>query len=436
MNELQISVEVRDGLERCLKIEVPAAQVDVAVKSRLHSLGKTAKLKGFRPGKVPQKVIAQNYGAQVRQEVLQEQVESSFSEAISRENLRPVDAPKIELVNVAAGENLAYTALIEIYPEFDVDGLESFKIEQLETSIGEADIDAMVETLRQQKRVWSAVERKSADGDQVTIDFKGDLAGEPLEGGSGESVPVVIGQGQMLEDFEKSLLGLSSGDENTFDVTFPKDYHAADLAEKKATFTAKIHEVAEQTLPVIDEEFIKSFGVASGEMDEFRQDVQRNMDREVVARTRAEVKRQAMEQLLEANPITVPGALVEREAGSLRAESMRNLGISDPEDPQAPDLEAFRETAERRVRLGLLVARIIDKHQLKVDRARVEEKVDEICAPYDQPDEIKKLYLQNAQMLEQIEGLILEEQVLDLLVSKANVGTKSIAFHDLMTIEA
>lgn len=432
MTDLQVSVETREGLERRIKVQIPADRIEDEVNSRLQRVGRTAKLKGFRPGKIPAKVIRQHYGGQIRQEVLQAIVESSYSEAITQEKLRPAAVPTIEPENAGAGDDFTYTATFEIYPDVKLAGLDGLKVERPQTEIEAADLDEMIETLRKQRVTWLPVERSAAEGDQVTVDFEGSLKGEPIANGSGKEVPIVLGQGQMLADFEKNLIGLKSGSEKAFKLKFPKDYHAEELAGQKVDFQVNIAGVAEQQLPDVDQEFIKALGVASGDADDFREDVRSNMVREVDSRIKAEIKRQLMEQLMEANPIDLPAVLIEREAASLRDESMRNLGITDPQDPQAPGLDAFREAAERRVRLGLLVSAVIEENKLEVDRERVKQKVDEMCAPYDQPEEIRKLYYQNPQLLSQVENLVMEDQVVEWLVSKATVKDKVISFNDLM----
>jgi len=432
MTDLQVSVETREGLERRIKVQIPADRIEDEVNSRLQRVGRTAKLKGFRPGKIPAKVIRQHYGGQIRQEVLQAIVESSYSEAITQEKLRPAAVPTIEPENAGAGDDFTYTATFEIYPDVKLAGLDGLKVERPQTEIEAADLDEMIETLRKQRATWSPVERSAAEGDRVTVDFEGSLKGEPIANGSGKEVPIVLGQGQMLADFEKNLIGLKSGSEKAFKLKFPKDYHAEELAGQKVDFQVNIGGVAEQQLPDVDQEFIKALGVASGDAGDFREDVRSNMVREVDSRIKAEIKRQLMEQLMEANPIDLPAVLIEREAASLRDESMRNLGITDPQDPQAPGLDAFREAAERRVRLGLLVSAVIEENKLEVDRERVKQKVDEMCAPYDQPEEIRKLYYQNPQLLSQVENLVMEDQVVEWLVSKATVKDKVISFNDLM----
>jgi len=430
MNDLQVSVEDLDGLERRLVVQVPANRIDQEVETRLKSVGRTAKLKGFRPGKVPPSVIRQRYGGQVREEVLQEVVQKSYSEAITQEKIRPAGGPTIEPGTIESGKDFTYTATFEIYPDIELKGLDKLKVEQPDVKIDEGDIDAMVATLRKQGRTWAPVERKAADGDQVTVDFEGTLDGEPIEGGKGEQVPIVLGEGQMLPDFESNLVGLVAGDNKSFKLKFPKDYHADELAGKKVQFDVTVNQVEEPVLPELDAVFLEAFGVKDGNIEQFRAEVRQNMERESESRVRAELKQQVMEQLLEANAVGIPGVLVEQEAASLRAESLRNMGITD--EQQGPDAEAFRPAAERRVRLGLLIAAVVQDNGLEVDRERVKQKVDEICAPYDQPEEIKKLYFQNPQLLSQVESVVMEDQVVDWLVDKAKIKVSKRKFSELM----
>ena len=433
MTNLQVSVESLDGLEKRMTVTIPAANIENEINVRLVSVGRTAKLKGFRPGKVPPKVIRQHYGAEVREKVLNDMVQSSYTAALDQEKLRPAAMPTLEQGSAEIGDDFAFSATFEVYPEFELASLDDLEIDQAETEIGDPDLDEMIETLREQRATWNPVERKAADGDKVMVDFEGTIKGELIEGGAGQDVPIIIGQGRMLEDFEKNLIGMSGDEEKTFKLKFPKDYQAEELAGKKASFTIKVKEVTEQQLPDLDEEFVKGYGIDSGDIDAFRTDVSKNMEREASAMIESDVKRQVMEQLLKANPIDIPSALIQREAGSLRAEAMRNLGIKDPsaEDSRVPPLDAYIEAAERRVRLSLLVSAVIEDNSLKADRERVQSKVDEICAPYDNPDEFKKLYFQNPQLLEQVESMVLEEQVVAWLVSKARLTVTPKVFSEL-----
>jgi len=432
MTDMRVSVASGSGLERRMTVEIPATKIESEIDTRLTKVRRSAKLKGFRPGKVPPKVIRERYGLQVRQEVLQDMIQSSYSTAIEQENLRPAAMPTIEPGDGAEGDDFAFTAVFEVYPDVSIAGLDKLKVAQPETEIEDSDVDEMIETLRQQHADWSPVEQKSGDGDRVTVDFEGTLKGEKFEGGAGTDVPVVIGQGQMLEDFEKNLKGLKAGDEKSFKMKFPKDYHSSELAGQKVEFAVVVKEVAAQVLPDVDEEFVKKFGVDGGDVETFRADVRKNMVREAEARNKAEIKRQVMEGLLDANPIEVPGALVDQEAVSLRSESLRNMGITDENDPNVPPAEQFRDPAERRVRLGLLVSAVIQDNEIEVDRDLVKAKVDEVVAPYDEPDEIRKMYFQNPQLMSQVENLVLEEQVIAWLVDKATVTTKKVAFSELM----
>jgi len=430
MTDLQVSVEAREGLQRRIKVQIPADRIETEINARLRTVRKSAKLKGFRPGKVPPKVIQQRYGGQVRQEVLQDIVQSSYTEAISREKFRPAGTPTIEPEQIETGKDFSFTATFEIYPDFKIRGLDKLKVEKPGTEIKDSDVDEMIETLRQQRATWSVVDRKAAQGDQVTVDFEGTLKGEPIENGKGEQVPIVLGESQMLEDFEKNLIGLAGGDEKTFKLKFPKDYQASELAGKKVSFDVKVTEVAEPQLPEFDEEFIRAFGITSGTVDDFRQDVLDNMSRELDNKIKTEVKAQVMTQLLDTNPIDIPAVLVEREAGQLQSEAMRNMGVSDPQE--GPALESFREAAERRVRLGLLIGAVIEENELKVDRDRVKEKVDEMCASYENPEEIRRIYYQNPQLLSQVEGVVMEEQVVEWMIAQAKMEVKPTDFTELM----
>jgi trigger factor len=433
MTDLQVSVEALEGLEKRMTVTIPAERIEKEIDTRLLSVGRKAKLKGFRPGKVPQKVIRQQYGAGVREEVLNEIVQSSYTAALDQEKLRPAAMPKLEQNAAKAGDDFAYSATFEVYPDFKLNGLDGFAVDRAETEIGDPDIGEMIETLRKQRATWVPVERKAADGDKVTVDFEGKVKGETIEGGVGNDVEIVIGQGQMLEEFEKNLLGLSAGDEKTFNLKFKKDYQAADLAGKKAVFTVNVKGIAEQELPDLDAEFTKAFGIESGDLEEFRADVRKNMTREAESMIQSDVKRQIMEQLLEANPIKIPSALIQNEAANLRKEAMRNLGVPDEQtdDPRVPPLDVYQEPAERRVRLSLLVSAVIEENSLEVDRERVNVKVDEVCAPYEKPEEFKKLYFQNPQLLQQIENMVLEEQVIDWLVAKAKLTVTPKGFGEL-----
>jgi trigger factor len=431
---MQVSVETSSGLERRMRVQVPAEKIEKEVESRLQRVGRTAKIKGFRPGKIPPKVIRQQYGDQVRQEVLQEVLQSSYSEAVVQEKLQPAGGPSIEPESLEEGKDLAYTAVFEVYPEFDVKGVDKIKVKKPVVDIAAEDIESMVDNLRKQRADWQPVDRKAADDDQVKLDFTGTLNGEEFEGGSATDFIVVLGGGQMLPDFEKNLQGVKAGDEKKFKVKFPKDYHATELAGQKAEFAIKVSEVSEQVLPEVDAEFIKAYGIESGERADLDKDIEQNMQRELETRVRTEVKKQLMDGLLAANRIDIPGVLVNQECDAMQKETMQRMGITD--ENQAPAADSFSEAAEKRVRLGLLLSQVIKENEIEIDRDKVNAKVDELCAPYDNPEEIRNIYLQNPQFMGQIENMVLEEQVVDWLEAQATVSDRKMGFMELMELSA
>ena len=429
---MQVSIEASDGLERRMRVQIPAGRVEEKIRDRLLSVGRTAKIKGFRPGKIPERIIRQRYGGQVRQEVLQELLQSTYSEAIAQQRLQPAGGPKIEPESLDQGQDLAYTAIFEVYPEIKIAGLDKMEVKTPKAEIADSDIDSMIESLRTQRATWESVKRPAADGNRVLIDFEGKLKGEVFEGGSGQNVAVVLGSGSMLAGFEKNLLGITDGESKEFKLKFPKDYHQENLAGQKVVFSIDAKEVAEQKLPEIDEQFIISMGIDSGSAEDFRKDVQDNMERQTEAKQRAELKRQVMETLLAANPVELPGVLVEQETNSLQQDAMRQFGITELKD--APPADTFREAAEWRVRLGLLMTAILSDNQMEADKGRVGSKISELCEPYDKPDEMRKIYYQNQQLLGQVENMVLEEQVVDWLIGKAKLSEKSVTFSELMDL--
>jgi trigger factor len=437
MEDVQVSLESAEGLQRRLKVNVPSGRIEAEVTARLRHVGRTAAIRGYRPGKAPEKVIRQRFGDQVFQEVIQDILQASYSEAVSREKLRPAASPRIQAEQAGPGQDLVYTADLEVFPEFELKGLDALAVERPEPATDPAeeaaDIAFVVENLRKQRAHWHKVDRPARKGDRVVVDFEGFRDGKPMEGGKGEGVEIVVGAGRMIADFEKALEGVVAGGEKDFTVTFPADYQAPELAGQKADFKLRVHEVGEEHLPEPDAEFIRSFGIESGETEAFHADIRRNIASEFTARARAEVKRQLLEQLLQANPIAIPETLVQQEASVLQSDAMRNLGIQDP--AEAPAVEAFRETAERRVRLGLLVGAVIRENGIQVDQDRLMERINQLAAGYPQPEEVRKIYLQNRQLLEQVEQAVLEEQVIDWLAERARVTAKPTSFRSLVNAQ-
>ena len=397
-----------------MRVELPAERIENEVESRLKSVRRTAKLKGFRPGKVPASVVKKRYGVQIRQEVLSDLMQKSYSDAVAQENLNPAGGPTIKAEPSNDKNAFAYVATFEVLPEVVLKGLDKITVEQPDVQITDSDCDDMIENLRQQKATWTEIERASAEGDRVIVDFDGTIKGEPIDGGKGEAVPVVLGQGQMLPDFEKALIGVKAGDEKLFKVKFPKEYHAEDLAGKKVEFATKVHKVEEQELPPLDEAFAALYGVEEGGLQRLRKDVLENMEREATQKIRQDTKRQARAGLLEANPIDVPKSLIEQEIHTMQHEAMRQLGIEDHD--QAPPREKFLEDAEERVRLGLLLRQYIQDNALTVDTDQVRARVEDMCGGYENAPDMVASYMGNPQIIAQIEPMVLEEQAVDLLI--------------------
>ena len=430
---MEVTVESTGTLERRLRVELPLAPIEQQVDSRLKKVGRTAKIKGFRPGKVPAKVVRQRYGKQVRKEVLSEVLQKSYSDAVVQEKLNPVGGPKIETED-DNGKTFAFTATFEIMPEVVLKDLEKIKIEKPEVTIGDEDIDDMLMNLRKQKASWEEVDRKSAEGDRVFIDFAGKLNGEEFPGGEGKDYPVVLGAGQMLPDFEKGLMGVKAGDEKTFKVKFPKDYHAEDLAAKKADFTITAHRVEAEVLPELNDEFAESFNVSEGGLSQFMSDVRENMDREAKQKVKSDVREQVMNALLESNPLEIPHTLKHEEMHNLQREAMQRMGLENAE--QAPPLDNFSEAAEKRVALGLLLRQVIVDKDLTVDKAKIRARVEELCAGYENSDDMVNMYMSNPQILQQIEPMVVEQQAIEWIIENGKTKAKKISFKEFMNAPA
>ncbi len=427
---MMVRVETTGTLERRMHVELPAERIEQEIESRLKKVGRTAKIKGFRPGKVPTKVVRQRFGGQIRQEVLSDLMQKSYVDAVQQEQLNPAAGPRIEPVAAENGRDFAYVATFEVLPEIKLQDLDKIKVVRPEVEITDEDREDMLLNLRQQKATWEAVERAAGEGDRVIVDFAGTLDGEPVKGGQGSGVPIVLGVGQMLPDFEQALLGMQPGEEKDFEVKFPEDYHAAELASKTVDFHARVQRVEEQKLPPLDDSLAEMYGVTEGGLEQLRKDVVANMRREADDRVRADVKEQVMKGLLETNPIEIPKALVEQEMHSQQHEMMHRLGIED--HAKAPPLENFRASAERTVRLGLLLRQLIEDAELTVDQERMRRKVEEICSSYEEPEAMAASLLGNREMLARLEPLVLEEQAVEWLVEHGESGSRKVGFKEYM----
>ena len=423
---MQVSVEAGEGLERKLKIQIPTETVEMQVESRLKSMLPRVKIDGFRPGKVPLKVVKQHYGDQIFQEVAGELIQNSFRDALTQENLNPAGDPSISTDGIKQGEPLEFTATFEIYPEVELAPVAGIKLEKIKSSVTDADVEKMIETLRKQRAGWSEVDRTSADGDRVTIDFKGTINGEAFDGGSADGVPVVIGSGSMIPGFEDKLTGLKAGEESTFKVNFPDDYKAEHLAGKEAEFAVLVKTVEEPSLPEIDEAFAQSFGVQDGNVDQLHRDIRANMERELDNRIRGEMKNAVMNRLIEQNPIDVPTAIVREEAETLRKQTAAQMpGAEQP-------VETYMDNATRRVKLGLILAEVVKIAAIQPDAEKVRERVEAMSKDYEDPQEFVRYYQSNPQLLRGIETLVLEDMVVDWIVDQADVDETERSFDDLM----
>lgn len=426
---MNVTVESTGALERRMRVEVPIERIESEVDSRLKSVGRTARIKGFRPGKIPAKVIRQHYGKQVRQEVVGEIMQKSYSDAVMQENLRPAGGPRIEDEN-EDDKTFSYVATFEVLPEVELKDLDKIKVEKPDVEIGDEDLDDMLMSLRKQRVTWEEVDRKSKEGDRVVVDFTGTMDGEEFPGGTGKDIPVVLGQGQMLPDFEKGLKGIKQGDEKTIKVKFPKDYHAEDLAGKTAEFAVVTHRVEKEVLPELDDDFAAAFNVTEGGMDQFKKDVLENMEREARQKVDGDIREQVLEGLLEKNPIDVPQALVHDEMHALQHEAMQRLGIQDHD--QAPPMENFREAGEKRVRLGLLLRQVIAENKITIDQDALRQRVEEMCAGYENEEEMVNMYMSNPQVMQQVEPMVVEQKAVDWLIDNGKVKEKKISFKDYM----
>ena len=427
---MQVKVESTGTLERRMRVELPAERIEKEIESRLKRVGRTAKIKGFRPGKVPASVVKQHYGSQVRQEVLSELMGQSYRDAVQQENLNPAAQPQIEPDLASSTDSFAYTATFEVMPEISLADVDKIKVDVPEIEIVDADCDEMIENLRRQKATWNAVDRAAGDGDRVIVDFDGKLKGESFPGGSGTEVPVVLGEGQMLPDFEKALSNASAGDDVKARVKFPKDYQAEDLAGQKVEFEIRVHRVEERELPPLDDSLAELYGVTEGGLEKLRSDVRDNMDRELEQRKRADLREQVMSGLLDSNPVEVPKALVHQEAHSMQHEAMRQFGIEDHD--QAPPIDNFTENAEKRVRLSFLVRQLVDDNELKVDPDMLRARVEQMCAGYENSADMVQTYLGNPQVMAQVEPMVLEDQVVDWVVANAKSSPKKYSFQEYM----
>ncbi|MBL8482127.1 MAG: trigger factor [Rhodocyclaceae bacterium] len=421
-------------LERQLEMSVVLAEVEQDVKQRLARLARQVKMAGFRPGKVPLKLVAQQYGPQVRSEALGEAVQRAFGQAVVEQKLRIAGAPRIEPRQSENSGLLEFRAVFEIYPEVQVGDLAGNTIERPAYELSEADVDKTIDVLRSQRTQYVLAERAAAEGDRVTINFVGRRDGEAFPGGSGDDYPVVIGAKAMLPDFEAALAGMAAGETKTFDLTFPADYHAKDLAGQAVQFEVSVLKVEAPRLPEVDADFARLLGIGDGDVAKLRDEVRANLGREIRKRVQARVKQQAMDALLAVTPLTVPKALVEEES-QLLADNMRKdmqgRGMDVSKIPIEPAW--FAENAERRVKLGLIIAEVLKNNQdLHAKPEQIRAMVQEQAQSFEQPEELVRWYYAERQRLGPIEAVVLEDNVVEWVTRHAQTVDKPISFDELM----
>jgi len=436
---MQVSIETTSGLERRLTVGVPAERVDIEVNSRLQKAAKDVKLPGFRPGKVPMKVMRQRFGAGVRQEVLGEVMSQSFQEAVIQEKLRPAGQPSIEPRNLEAGKDLEYVATFEVFPDVDVVEMKDFAVEKPVAEVTDEDIDNIIEVFRKQQGSWDAVERAAVDGDKVNIDYVGTKDGESFEGGSAEASDLELGSGRMIPGFEDGIVGMNAGEGKTLQLSFPEDYHSEELKGAAVEFKVTLNSVLELVPAELDEDLFAKYGVEEGGQEQFRMEVGENMARELKNAIQGKLKQQVMDSMLEAHQsLEVPKSLVDQEITVMRNQMLQQFGGAGGQDLDLNSLlpdEMFLENAERRVKLGLVMSEFITRNELRADADKVRETIEEMASTYQDPEEVINYYYSNQEQLSSVESKVLEDQVVEKLLDSANITENECSYQDAISQE-
>ena len=427
---MQVSIESSIGLERQLKIGVPADQIEQEVTARLEKATKTVSIKGFRKGKVPLRVVKQHYGKGVRQEVIGEVVNSSFYEAIQQQDLRPVGQPRIDGLKDSEGQDLEYMAIFEVYPDVKLVDISQVKISRPSADVTDVDIETMIDVLRNQQASFEASDKACEDGDQLNIDFVGTQKKEEFAGGSAEGQDLILGSNSMIPGFEDGLVGLSAGEETVLKLKFPKDYHSEELKGKAVQFAVKINSVSSKQMPQLNDEFFKIYGVEEGGEEKFREDVQGNMERELRNAIRTKVKNRVMNQLFDLNTVELPEALVGNEITQLKQQMVQQFGGGQQIDLSMLPDDMFRDKAQRRAALGVIVSELVKVEGLTPDEEQVRARVDEIASTYEQPREVVDYYYSKPELLSSVEAVVLEDQVTELVLSKAKVKEEAVSYEE------
>ena len=431
------NVETLGALERRVSMSVPLQDIERQVDERLKKLARNVKMPGFRPGKVPLKIVAQTYGPQVRNEVLGDAVQKSFSDAVKEAKLRVAGYPRIEKKDGGNDQALEFSATFEVYPEIKLGDLSTATIEQPKTTVDDAAVDKTLGILRKQRTRFVAAERPARDGDRLTVDFAGAIDSAPFEGGKAENFVFTLGEGRMLPDFEAAARGGSAGETKHFTVKFPDDYHGKAVAGKEAAFEMTIRKIEEPQLPELDAEFAKSLGVADGDVTKMRSEVRANVEREVKKRVDARLKDQAMQALLDTTPVELPKSLIDMEAQQLAQRAAADLQARGVKPEQLNlSAEQFQDTAKRRVALGLIIAELARAENLQPKPAEVRALVEQEAQSYESPAEVVKWFYMQPERLSEMEAMALEANVVKWILSKARVVEKDTAFDQLMGANA
>jgi trigger factor len=432
---MQSNLETLSALERRLSVTLPVADIDNEIESRLKRLSRTVKMHGFRPGKVPLKVVAQQYGPQVRQEVLGDAMQKSFGEAVRNQNLRVAGYPRFDLKPPADGAaEFHYSATFEVYPDVKVGDIGNASIERPHLAVSEAEVDRTIELMRKQRATYEPAQRAAQNEDRVTIDFRGSIDGAEFQGSTGNGQQAVLGDGRLVPDFEANVIGVAAGESKTFDVRFPDDYHGREVAGKTARFEVTVREVASPVLPAVDAQFAKGLGVADGDIAKMRAEIRANVEREVKAKLKSNLREQVMQALLDATKMETPKGLLQMEVQRMREGMRQELtarGVKVNDDMPLP-ADLFEQRARRRVNLGLIFSELVKTHNLYARPEQVRAMVDEQAQSYERPEEVVKWFYAAPERLREIESVATEDNIVAWALGVAKVTDKTVGFEELM----
>ena len=431
---MNVSIETMTGLERRLTIAIASEDFETQITQRLQEARGRVNIPGFRAGKVPLKEVRRRYGSAVRAEVASELMQSSFVQAVQQEQMNPAGSPKLDVVKMDPGIDFEFTATFDVYPTIDLADFSKINIKRPSAEIGEEDIETMIGKLQEQHTSFEVAERAAASGDQLKIDFNGTLDGERVESACGEDFTFKVGEGQMIEDFDQAVLGMAAGEEKSFDATFPGDYRAEELQSKTLQFSVTVHEVSEAVTPELNDEFFEKFGVTEGGESSFREEVKKNMGRELEAAIKNQIKQQVMDNLSKAHDFLLPHDVVQREISALKNQMLSQFQMPQGQAPQLDLPDAlFQDQAEQRVRVGLVVNEIIVKHKMQADTALVDEQLKTIAEPYDEPDQVIEWYRSNPEQMQNVEMGVLEDQVVNLILDQSAIEEVVASYADVLS---